>query len=248
MFESLEPLITSGSASRTAFEAKKKLETKEMTHAFTKDLQLEGKTLEFEVPEKGEKYLSYVNVDGQPVFLQTPRVRVIARSGDDITVQLPDDENLKNLVRAVDERARIAVFEKSEVFFAGRRFSQDRISSAHRPSVTEDGQVTFALTQSTIVKNQYGSSKNVSDVVPGSQVAAVVRLDGAFFGKRSWELGYSASQVKLYMDVHPQSWNLDMTVDCRPNLDKQEADELISADVIEQFADDEDFYTDVENV
>ena len=146
----------------------------------------------------------------------------------------------------IDSRAQKAVFEKSETFFGGRRFSQERISAAYHPGVSENGQFSFKMIDTTHVKNQYGAQKTSEDIAPGSEISALIRLDGAFFGKRSWELGYSASQVKLYMEVHPQDWNLDMTVDCRPTKeDIVDAAEVISVGG-DSFVDDEDFYTDVE--
>ena len=166
------------------------------------------------VPEKSKsRYFSFISTlqmsqRGSPLFIQTP---VITTRLEDGVIQLKSQQLILD---AIDTHVIDYLAANSTAFFAGKRFSREKIASSF--TATESGVVN----DSTIIKDQRENLLSISEVsqYEDCKMIAILHIEGIEFQKNCIKIAVTIPQLKVYTPEKLNVWAIYQDSDDEEHL------------------------------
>ena len=166
--------------------------------------------VEFTVPEKYRgKYISFSTIcqgdNKAPVYLQTPVLSISKIDNNQLFLDLADTPML-DIIKDLEEYTKKYILSRSESFFNGKRFSEEKIESSF-VSTLEGTILSVLVAGSTLrIKDQRDSVVSFSELEPSQEVVAILSINGLSFSSSSITLDICVHQVKVYRDDNLDDW------------------------------------------
>ena len=158
--------------------------------------------VELTVPEKIKgRHFSYASRKGQKgaVYVKSPTGTVESVYDDCLRIKFKEDSPINDFMRSWDERCKQVVFDNSERFFNGKRFSMQKIESSYVPTLT-DSVLCVKVRDDVVIRDQREAPRTLSELAPGQEIIMILNIDGLAYTATSISLIVNAEQIKVYID------------------------------------------------
>lgn len=162
-------------------------------------------------PEKTKgKYHSYVSYAGNPLYIQTASCRFVEKEKDELTFAFKKDTQFAQILKKFDDYCIEYITDKSSEFFAGKRFSREKIETSYVKSYTEvDEDIHYTVNadkDSLLIKDQLNKDHAITELEKDDEVVFIVHVGGVQFKSTSMKIVYTAKQIKVYIKPLLSDW------------------------------------------
>jgi len=139
-----------------------------------------------------------------PVYLQTPSVVISDLDEKELDLDLSDTP-LMDILHDLESHTKSYIFNRSESFFGGKRFSEEKIENSFVSTLS--GNVLETIVSDHIkIKDQRDNSVNLLDLKVGERVIAILGIDGLSFSASSIHMNFTVHQLKVYRKDILDDW------------------------------------------
>lgn len=190
---------------------------------------------ELTIPEKLKgRYFSYLSNKKVPLFIQTPTLQVESIGDDSIRLKVKKDGQFAQLLKQLDDFVIDYISDRTVQFFRGSLFSRNKIANSYIPTLDENGRLTVQVhnPNKLLIKDQRDIVRKFNDLTPGTDLIAILNIEGVALTKKTIRLILTLHQMKIYVKDLLADWCIfhdsDSEVD-DDDIDVEEAEKEANA-------------------
>ena len=183
-----------------------------MVNSYKKSIDEEKIQVNPPVKNEHKQWVCNVSYDSSPFLIQSPRIRIIKETGT-LIFKVDSKKEFLDYLSSVEDSISKNIYDNSERFFSGKKFSLEKITNSMSPSWDIDD-VGFVYLQPSNKEEDLTSIKcadmfnnEISYEKLQENVSVILHVESVLFTKKMFKVMYKIHRLKMTKFVESRSEN-----------------------------------------